>query len=353
MTTYDDQTLVILTPGFPESEADTTCLPLQQSLVGAIEALYPNLKVVVLSFQYPYHKKTYKWFNTTVIPFNGRNKGGLARLLLRKKINVALGSQFRENKVMGLLSFWYGECALVGKRMADKQRIKHFCWILGQDARSGNKYPGRIAAGGNELIALSDFIRDEFEKNYGVRPTHLVPPGVQAVQDVNETVEKEVDIVAAGSLIALKQYDVLIEVVVELKKARPDITAVLIGDGVEKQMLKERIAASGLVNNISLTGELPHAEVLQWMKKGKIFLHPSSYEGFGSVCLEALQSGCHVISFCQPMKQPIKQWHIVNNMSEMKEKALELLNDPNAAYQPQIPFSIRDTAIQMMCLFGD
>ena len=81
-----DETLVILTPGFPENEADTTCMPMQQSLIRTLKKEYPELNIIVLSFQYPYFKKTYKWFDTTVISFDGRNKGGLRRLLLRKKI---------------------------------------------------------------------------------------------------------------------------------------------------------------------------------------------------------------------------------------------------------------------------
>src|SRR3954467_13662077 len=78
--------LIILSPGFPESEADSTCLPMQQEFVRALKKLYPALDIVVLTFQYPYHNKRYKWFDVEVIPFGGRNKGGLQKLLLRNKI---------------------------------------------------------------------------------------------------------------------------------------------------------------------------------------------------------------------------------------------------------------------------
>jgi len=43
-----------------------------------------------------------------------------------------------------LLSFWYGECALVGKKFADKYSIKHYCWMWGQDAKKENKYVGQL-----------------------------------------------------------------------------------------------------------------------------------------------------------------------------------------------------------------
>ena len=71
-----NDTLVILTPGFPKSEADTTCLPMQQSLIKCLKEKYPQLNIIVLSFQYPYHKKTYNWFDITITSFDGKIKVG-------------------------------------------------------------------------------------------------------------------------------------------------------------------------------------------------------------------------------------------------------------------------------------
>ena len=345
----ENNTLVILTPGFPESEADTTCLPMQQSFVRNVKENHPQLKIIVLSFQYPYHKRTYKWFDITVIPFGGKNKGGLARLLRMRKINAVLKKISRHNQITGILSFWYGECAAVGKRFADKNDLRHFCWILGQDARKENKYPRRVRAKTGELIALSDFIRDEFERNHGSRPVHLIPPGIDHAP--LGTIVKDIDIIGAGSLIPLKQYGIFVECIAEMKKKVPGIKVILIGDGPEKNKLQTLIAANGLQSTIILTGELPHPEVLQYMQRAKILLHPSSYEGFGVVCLEALVAGCQVISFCRPMKPEIEQWHIVQSKEAMKLKALEILQNEQPEYKCVIPFTMDDTAKKMMDLF--
>ncbi|HMI77744.1 MAG TPA: glycosyltransferase family 4 protein, partial [Ferruginibacter sp.] len=290
----EHDTLVILTPGFPESEADTTCLPMQQQLVRNIKETYPNLEIIVLSFQYPYFIKTYKWFDTTVMSFDGRNKGGIARLLRRRKLMGALNVINQKTKIKGILSFWYGECAWIGKQFADKNNIKHYCWILGQDAKKGNKYIKYAKLKGNQLIALSDFLQDEFEKNYGTTPEFVIPPGIDAKQFAHPIKEKDIDIIAAGSLIPLKQYEIFIEVIAEIKEQVPGIKAMLIGEGPQKNKLQTLIAAHGLESNIILAGELPHPEVLQCMQRGKVFLHPSSYEGFGVVCIEALYAGCQV-----------------------------------------------------------
>ena len=347
----ENNTLVILTPGFPKSEADTTCLPMQQSFVRCLKEEYPQLNIIVLSFQYPYHKKTYKWFGITVTGFDGKNKGGLPRLLLRRKLMTRLNEINSKNRIIGILSFWVGECAWVGKNFANKHNIKQYCWILGQDARKENKYPKRIHAKENELIALSDFVQEEFEKNHGIRPQHVIPAAIDIRQFSNMQEERDIDILAAGSLIPLKQYDVFVEIIAEIKKKLPGIKAALIGNGPEKEKLQGLIARSGLQSNIILTGELPHPEVLQQMQRAKVFLHPSSYEGFSGVCLEALAVGAHVISFCRAMKQDIEHWHIVQSKEEMKEKALELLQTKDTVYKSVTPFKMDDTVKKMMELF--
>jgi glycosyltransferase involved in cell wall biosynthesis len=347
----DEKTLVILTPGFAKNEADSTCIPPQQSFVRSLKEIYPQLNIIILSFQYPYSKKRYNWFGITVIPFSGRNKGGLSKLLLRRNAETTLKEINSTSKITGLLSFWYGECALVGKRFADKHSLKHYCWLMGQDARKENKYPRLIHLKADELIALSDFLQDEFEKNHGTRPQQVIPPGIDSKQFNAEIKQKDIDILAAGSLIPLKQYEIFVDVVAEIKRQMPDIKAMLIGDGPEKNKLQTHITKYGLQSNITLTGELPYPEVLQWMQRAKVFLHPSSYEGFGIVSAEALYAGCRVISFCKPMNQDIEHWHIVRSKEEMKEKAVSILKTPATIYK-RVTFSlIEDTAKKMMRLF--
>lgn len=347
----EKKTLLILTPGFPASETDSTCLPMQQSFVRALQENYPALQIIVLSFQYPYLVQTYTWFGITVMSFNGQNKGGIARLLLRRKVNAVLKEINRCNKIIGMLSFWYNECAWVGKKFADKNKLKHYCWILGQDARQTSKYPKLLNLPAGELISLSDSLQQEFEKTHGIKPAFVIPPGIDSKQFSTAIKEKNIDLLAVGSLIPLKQFGIFIEVVAEIKKQLPAVKAVLVGDGPEINKLKTLIEKHQLQSNITLTGELQYPEVLECMQRAKVFLHPSSYEGFSGVCQEALAAGAHVISFCKPMKLDIQNWNIVQNKDEMKGLALRILQEPHISFEKTIPFSMNDTAKGMMNLF--
>jgi glycosyltransferase involved in cell wall biosynthesis len=345
------KTFIILTPGFPESEADTTCLPMQQYFVRALKERQPDLNIVVLTFQYPYHQNPYKWFDIAVIPFGGRNKGGLPKLRLRRKIYSTLKKIYTTNKIVGLFSFWYNECAFTGKRFGDKYDIRHYCWILGQDAKKGNKYPHRIPPREDELIALSDFLQNEFEKNHGVRPRFVVPPGVDERSFDPLDKEKDIELLGVGSLIPLKQYEIFIEVIAEIKNQMPGVKAMIAGKGPERERLESLINKLELQNNVTLVGELPYPEVLQLMQRSKLLLHPSSYEGFGCVCVEALYAGAHVISFCKPMNIDIPHWHIVKNKEEMFIEALKLLKDGRTEYKTISPYLISDAVKKVISLF--
>ncbi len=346
------ETFVILIPGFAKSEADSTCLPSQQSFVKLLKQKYPALNIIVLAFQYPFSTTAYDWHGCRIIPFGGRGRSKLYRLLLWRRVWKKLKQINSVNNITGLLSFWCGECALVGHRFGKKNNIRHHCWIMGQDAKEKNKYVGRIDPSPNELVAISDFIQMEFERNYGIKSQWVIPTGIDPEEFPKENVTRDIDVLGAGSLISLKQYDIFVEVISKLKQQLPGINAMLCGKGSEENKLKKMIAAQGLNANLILTGEIAHPELLLQMRKSRIFLHTSTYEGFGVVCIEALYAGASVISFCKPMNQSISNWHVVQTSEEMIQKAIDILNDKDGEHNPVLPYSMNESVEKIMQLFG-
>jgi len=94
-------------------------------------------------------------------------------------------------------------------------------------------------------------------------------------------------------------------------------------------------------------------ELLQLMQCIKIFLRTSRYEGFSTVCPEALYADAQVISFCDPMEGNIPHWHIVHTAEEMTKKILEILQDSNTNYKSTLLFSMDDSANAVMKLFEE
>ncbi len=343
--------LVILSPGFPENEADTTCLPAQQSFVRLLRQHYPSLEIVVVAFQYPFTKKAYEWNQITVLPLNGRNRRKPWRLLTWMRAWRTVEQIKKRYHIIGLFSFFCGECALVGQWFGRRHDISHRCWILGQDARKGNFFVSCMRPVADDLVAMSNFLADEFHRNYGIRPAHIIPSGVDPAEFGLAPGKRTIDVLAAGSLIPLKRHDVFLEVMSRLKLSIPDIYGLICGKGAEEERLRALIRQYGLENNVRLTGELPHPELLRCMQQSRILLHPSSYEGFGTVCLEALYAGTQVISFVRPMTAFIANWHIVADPDEMVAKTLELLRQPDTDHAPVMAYSMLDNVRSVLQLF--
>jgi glycosyltransferase involved in cell wall biosynthesis len=337
-----NNTLVIVTPGFPADENDSTCLPPVQQFVQHFKAKHPRLKIIILAVAYPFVNKSYQWHGCTVMPLLGNRYRKVLRPLLWQKIRSRLNSTRRSNRVIGLLSFWCGEWAMLGTKFGEKHRIPHYCWLQGQDSRAGNKYARYFLQKPNELIALSDASATEFFSNYGVRPAHTIPFGAKPIQPSHPT--RHIDIIGVGSLIPLKQYHIFIQVVHQLTKTMPHIKAVLCGKGTAMNELRQLVKTLHLEQNIQFIGEKPHNEVFEWMQQSKILLHPSSFEGFSTVCTEALQCGCHVISFCRAMDREIEQWYIVNDEAAMVRQAISLLQNPAVVYTSVIPYTMDESA---------
>ena len=142
------------------------------------------------------------------------------------------------------------------------------------------------------------------------------------------------------------------EVVASIKKRLPGVKAVLAGDGPEKEKLIALIKQHDLTDNLTLTGEIPHRDLLTLMARSKLLLHPSSYEGFSGVCQEALAMGMQVISFCRAMKEDIEQWHIVRDQKEMQERTLEVFVN-NKEHNSVILYSTDVIAEIFIDLFTD
>lgn len=347
-----EQVLLVLSPGFAANEADSVCLPAQQQLVLAMNKNFPAVKIIILAFQYPFTDTPYDWYHNSIIPFNGRNRKRIFRLWVWIRVWQKMRKIKKQYTIKGIACFWYGECALVGKLFAKNNGIRHLVWLLGQDARKGNKYAKILRPRPDELVAISDFIVKEFERNYSVRPAHMIPNGISPDLFPEPPLIKDIDVLGVGSLIPLKRYDLFIDIVKQLKQQHPLIKAVICGKGEEEGKLELLIKSNGLTDHITLSGEMPYVEVLKYMQRSKILLHPSSYEGFSGVCLEALYAGAHVISFCNPKNEWISHWYIADDVADMYAIASEILNNPNTEYRPVLPYTMNDSAMAFMKLFG-
>ena len=118
----------------------------------------------------------------------------------------------------------------------------------------------------------------------------------EKIKKIHASSEKS-DVVFAGRLFSHKNVDMLIKSIVVLDENRPDIKCLIIGDGSEKKNLEALAQKLNLEKNIKFLGFLEnHDDVYALMKSSKVFVLPSTREGFGMVVTEANACGIPVIT---------------------------------------------------------
>ena len=150
----------------------------------------------------------------------------------------------------------------------------------------------------DKMIAVSERTKRDLEM-IGVRKEiKVIQNGIDFGKiEWIEASNEETDVVFAGRLIKEKNVDVLIKAVNLVKKEIPDVKCVIIGDGPEKKELEKLAYDLGLENNLEFTGFLDdYDEVISYMKSSKVFVLPSTREGFGIVALEANACGLPVVT---------------------------------------------------------
>lgn len=135
--------------------------------------------------------------------------------------------------------------------------------------------------------ALNGPVQAFFEEAFG-HSSKLIPHGIP--QDVilpGVPSDKDVDVLTVAHAIPRKQVDWVIRAFLD---APPEAARklVVVGDGPARQEWEQLADGDP---RILFTGKLPHAEVMQWMQRSKIFALPSYQETFGLVYLEAAAAG--------------------------------------------------------------
>jgi glycosyltransferase involved in cell wall biosynthesis len=119
-------------------------------------------------------------------------------------------------------------------------------------------------------------------------PNSVPDPGLPPADSTAKVV------IAAGRLVPVKRYDLLIEAFAQVAAAHPDWQLRIYGKGEEQANLRRLIERLGLWNNVFLMGAATPMEA-EWAK-GSIGAAASDFEPFGMTIVEAMRCGLPVVS---------------------------------------------------------
>ncbi len=147
-------------------------------------------------------------------------------------------------------------------------------------------------------------------------------------------------ILTVGQLAERKGFKYLIEACAVLRDRGLAFECQIVGGGPQRPQLEEMIARLRLTGQVSLTGPLPHEEVLQKYRQAALFVMPciqtaeGDVDGIPNVLLEAMAMRVPVISTeISAVPELIKPgWNGLlvppNDADALAEAVLRLLNEP-------------------------
>lgn len=149
------------------------------------------------------------------------------------------------------------------------------------------------------IIANSNYIKEMSLKYYSPKKNiDVIPLGMKKVEfppagrkdlglDENKTY-----IVSMGRFNRIKGCEYLLRALKDVEDAH----LLLIGDGEEKENLKNLASELGITNRVEFLGWVTGEKKYQYLALGDLYVVSSIHEGFGMTILEAMGSGTPIVS---------------------------------------------------------
>lgn len=183
------------------------------------------------------------------------------------------------------------------------------------------------------ILTVNSFYKEYLQKKYNHNTVKVLKSfgGIEkkSEQKIDQN-RKKYDVIWIGRFHVQKGLDDLLDTIFLLKQDKPDISAVIIGDGDQKikAHIAQKIIDLGLETNIYLPGFVHGSEKYKYIYQSRVFLMTSHYESFGIVVLEAMSCGLPVIAYNLPVYDVFKNGIIKVNLLDinaMKNKTIEVL----------------------------
>ncbi len=179
--------------------------------------------------------------------------------------------------------------------------------MLGGGVTSENRLFGRLtrpekaierrllaAVGTFDLVITMGRQAIAFFRDRGVDTRfHVVSGGIDSHRFAPTGVPPAYDLILVARLAPIKQIDVFLHAVACVRRVRPDVTAVILGDGPLMEPLEQLACQLGLQSHVTFAGR--QADVDAWLKRSRLFVLTSQSEGLALSMMEAMVCGLPAI----------------------------------------------------------
>ena len=103
-------------------------------------------------------------------------------------------------------------------------------------------------------------------------------------------------VLCVSRLVPIKNLLLLVDAVADLRRDRPDVVLVLVGEGPQRAAIEARALALGAADAVLLAGYAAQEETPAWYRTADVFALPSDFDNSPNVVLEAMACGLPVVA---------------------------------------------------------
>ena len=103
-------------------------------------------------------------------------------------------------------------------------------------------------------------------------------------------------VLSVSRLVPIKNVALFVDAIAVARNRRPDIRAVVVGDGPLEPALRQRASALGIADAIRFAGYVDQQELPHWYRAADLFALSSDFDNSPNVVLEAMASGLPVVA---------------------------------------------------------
>ncbi len=182
------------------------------------------------------------------------------------------------------------------------------------------------------LIAVADSLKELIFNHFGkdaIVLHNMIGEEFLNIPKMKWRKNNKINIVATGSLIHRKGFDVLIKALAKVNSKMPDWELQIIGEGEERDSLQLLIDNQKLGDKVHLIGRRTKKEIIDIYSESDFFVLPSRAENFSVAVLEALAAGMPVVAtICGGIRECIDEKNgllvPVDDVDDLSNKLLDM-----------------------------